>query len=178
MTSYRQRVDLTIELAVQEWRRSVKDLSGSPDILRYYHDGLGWSWQRSYTNRRDQWCGAFVSYCWGRGGLLPDVRKYHLASTDRLMFWASGAERLIRPGDVEAGDILLLGAGTDPTHIGLAVHRDLRGTVDSIEGNSYGMLGDGTNGEGVVRHSRRLTGSGYRVLWAVRPSGADLESDK
>ena len=170
-----ERADLVVELALQEHRRVVRDVDGSPDVLRYYHEGLRWGWQRSYRNRHDQWCGAFAAYCWGRGGLLPDIRLYDLASTGRLRRWAYDTPRWHRPQDTRPGDILLLGGEDGPSHIGLAVTGCVLGRISTVEGNSVGTLGDGTRGEGVVTHDRTISGP-YRVHAAIRPFEVDLEA--
>lgn len=167
-----ERAELAVELALQEHRRVVRDVDGSADVLRYYHDGLGWGWQVKYRNRADQWCGAFVAYCWGRGGLLPDIRFYDLASTGRLQRWAIGTARLHAPEDTQRGDILLMG-GDASVHIGLALGPAVNGVVNTVEGNSVGLLGDGTRGEGVVTHDRRISG-GWRIHAAIRPLAVDL----
>lgn len=168
-----ERADLVVELALQEHRRTVRDVDGSPDVLRYYHEGLLWTWQTTYRNRYDQWCGAFCAYCWGRGGLLPDVRLHDLASTRRLQRWAYSTLRWHRPQDARPGDILLLGGDDGPSHIGLAVTGCVLGVVSTIEGNSTGKLGDGMRGEGVVTHDRHVIGA-YRIHAALRPLPVDL----
>lgn len=173
--THAERVALVCELAIQEHRRTVRDVDGSPDILRYYHEGLGWAWQKSYTNRKDQWCGAFASYCWGRGGLLLDVRHHDVASVHRLQAWAYDTPRWHRPQETQPGDIILLGGDDGPHHIGLAMTACVAGLISTIEGNSTGILGDGTVGEGVVTHDRRVASRGYRVHAAIRPLDVDLE---
>lgn len=169
-----ERVQLAVELALQEHRRVVRDVDESPDVLRYYHEGLGWGWQGTYRNRRDQWCGAFAAYCMARAGLLRDIRFYDVASVGRLQAWAYGTPRWHRPEDAQAGDILLLGED-GPSHIGLAISACVNGLIQTVEGNSTGTLGDGTRGEGVVRHDRRVAGT-YRVHAAIRPLPVDFES--
>lgn len=177
MDLVQERAELAIELALQEHRRVVRDVDGSPTILGYYQDGLGWTWQTTYRNGRDKWCGAFtVGTAWGRGGLRPEIRKKSGSSTGRLILWAHETPRWHRPQDARPGDILLLG-DTEATHIGLALTGCVAGLISTVEGNSFGLLGDGTLAEGVVTHDRHVRASGYRVHAAIRPLPEDLEPD-
>lgn len=173
-----ERAQLVVELAFQEWARGVPDTDGSADVLRYFHDGLGWAWVRDYRNGRkdQQWCGAFAAYCWGRGGLLPDIRLHDCAGVTRLLTWASGTPRLLPPEQALPGDFLLIG-GADPTHIGLAVEPFARGVIPTIEGNSIGARGNHLGeGEGVVKHLRPVRGPRRFVHHVVRPLVSDLEA--
>jgi uncharacterized protein YijF (DUF1287 family) len=173
--------DLVVAAALAEWRRVVRDApSGHADILRYYHQGLGWTWQR-YPAPGAQWCGAFAAFCWRAAGLDRSVRYKRLASVYRITRWCSGEQGRLRAvllDAIQPGDILLIGDNDGPSHIGIAIAApDESGQVETIEGNSVATLGDGTRGEGVVRRLRPplevRPGSRF-IHFAIRPLPADL----
>ena len=157
-----------LDRAIAEWGKGIREPSGtvtSGPILSDYiagPEGMQWTWERAYTNRKFQWCGAFVAYCWGLS-LDADIRKYIMPSCSRIQGNASGStpdrlrgwgpSREVPTDDIRPGDIMLVGKGKG-SHITLvfAVDGD---TIHTIEGNSNGIGVNGERYEGVVRHERR-----------------------
>lgn len=198
--------------AEAEWRSVVREPAGeAPNgaarIDRYIRgsDGLGWGSADADNldepvpyahNGQFQWCGAFAAYCWAAGGLRRRIRRDHMASCYKLHTWAGGTDRIVRPEDIQPGDVVIVGRqpgaliGRDAIgrpryapvwgeHITLARDAPADGYVPTWEGNAGGELGDGTQGEGVVRDRQPLAADDpqrYRVLYAIRFSGEDLET--
>lgn len=171
---------IVVAAALAEWRSVVRDApSGYAAILRYYRDGLGWTWQK-YPAPGAQWCGAFAAECWRRAGLDKQVRYKRMAGVTRLLGWCRGEQgqrRVVEPDAIEPGDIVLIG-GLTPNHIAIAVSPpDDLGRVWCIEGNGVAELGDHTTGEGVVRRLRPTTGATStrrHIHFGIRPLEADL----
>lgn len=170
-----------VAAALTAWRSVVRDApSGHAEILRYYHEGLGWTWQR-YPAPGAAWCGAFAAWCWRHAGLDKHVRYKRVASVRRLQAWCrgdGGRARLVKLENIAPGDIVLIGGSLGPNHIEIAIGApDELGRVECIGGNSVGTLGDGSLGEGVARHLRPTVGvrPGSRFIHhAVRPLAGDI----
>jgi len=181
MQSFQFYVGRALDRAIAEWSKRIEEPKGvvtSGPILDDYIRGPEGSRARlaKYENRsktpayRHQWCGAFVSFCWGLS-LDPDIRKYIMRSCSRirgnytpatparLRGW--GPSRAVPASDIQPGDIMLVGKGKG-SHITLvfAVDGDV---IHSIEGNSTGTGPDGSRYEGVVRHDRARSEAKYVI---------------
>jgi hypothetical protein len=101
------RLVLAGELAVDRAHRTwVRDIIDPPDASSKYQEsrewidefirgdlGLGWESALPYVrdgadSETNQWCGAFVAWCWGNVGLDRRVREVFYASTSRLCHYA------------------------------------------------------------------------------------------
>lgn len=121
------------------------------------------------------YCGLFVAYCGLRVGdylegdecvdvsLRDPVASKVLPSTKRLArprHWYEDCPAFEHPGlqQLKAGDVITVGDGRDGSHIAFVREDRQQGNslVRTVEGNSTGMLGDGTNGEGVVHDARNF----------------------
>lgn len=156
-----------LDRAIDEWGQDIHEPKGKvtsgPILDRYIAgtEGLHWSWEKSYTNRKFAWCGAFVAFAWG-ASLDPDIRKYILPSCSRIQGNATGRcpdhlrewgnRRAVPASDIQPGDIMLVGKGRG-SHITL-VFAAVGDIISTIEGNSTGTGPDGSRFEGVVRHDR------------------------
>lgn len=121
--------------------------------------------------RTMKWCGHFVGAMLRRvagelDGHSVDIRagvvRYCLPSCARMASAAKWREaKLPQPENIDIwrarpGDIATVGHGKDGSHIVLiAGATSSAGSVDTLEGNAWGTLGDGTQGEGVVRNRRQ-----------------------
>lgn len=184
----------TTRRAIAEWERGVREPpAGDPaEIDKYIRGprGLAWTWEDPYVrDGQFQWCGAFVAWALG---LLPVIRTHFLASCTRLINrhstwgnWTAGSgvglaagSRMVPVGQARRGDIGIVGDGSDPEgqHIVLILSRDATG-VQTVEGNSFGLLPDGTRGQGVVRNHRPFKGrgGGYYLMHVIRPIATDFE---
>lgn len=151
--------ELALERALEQWRESIieplGEVSNGPILERYIHEGLEWTWQKSYKNRAFAWCGAFMSWAW-RESVNPTVRKKHFPSTYRLQQWAKDSPRIIEGlENARRGDIIVIGhkkAWGD--HITIFERLDEDGYW-SVEGNAFGEIPEGgERKEGVIRRWR------------------------
>lgn len=180
--------------ALAEWGRGIKDAAPWYTVIDGYirgPEGSAWSGWPRYDGRNTQWCGMWVGWALR---LKRNVRRFHVPSVTRLMkghgsegHWAAGTGRGLAPGsrfvnprDARAGDIGIFGPqGEAGRHIGLILERDGNG-VQTVEGNAWGLLPDGTRGEGVVRNWRPFEGAqkraaDYVLLAVIRPLPSDFE---
>jgi hypothetical protein len=140
------------------------------------------------------WCGIFPAYCGAivgdhiREGVCLDVRmkpgigKYILPSTMRPESAAKWKEagtarftRITDPQQLQAGDLVTIYGGRKDEpwgdHWTIATGAPQDGWYPSIEGNAYGLLGDGKSwGEGVIVRDTRTLGAKYppRTLAQIR----------
>lgn len=184
------RRTMAVAFAVSEWELGVSEPPGpnSDRIGSEYisgPDGLGWSWVDPYTeNGQFAWCGAFASYCFGKAGLLKDIRHKVLPSCYRLFKWASLEDRMVKPAQVMRGDIVVVGNDKSRewgSHITICQKTSsLINGVRTIEGNARGASPNGDRWEGVVKQYRPINPEGdeYRVLYGVRLQGPDFGLDE
>jgi hypothetical protein len=202
MTGPKTKTEIVLNAAREEHARGVTDdKAGAPRIDDYIKQGLGWKgwlWrglpQRRYRPQRFEWCGAFVAWCFSLVGLLPSVRRKHMASCYRLWRWSGKGkpnERRIAPGDLHPGDIAVVGPEPAPRdaprserkarprwgrHIVLVV-KVTSEFLHTIEGNARGQIKGGVI-EGVIRGTRPLHAvdpGTFRILYGVRPVEADYD---
>lgn len=157
---------------------------GDIEVITDYISGNGWQgWldkygDGKYTERYEdedgeertmKWCGHFVGAMLRRVGdelTGVDVRaplvRFCTPSCSRLASSRKWKEaklpepELLDIMSAEPGDIATVGSTKNGTHIVLIVARpNPAGYVDTIEGNAWGELGDGSHGEGVVRRRRQ-----------------------
>ena len=187
-----------LAVAAHEWERGVHEPFTPGDacaqIIDGYirgADGLGWgttdvrTWRPGVPYRKNldfAWCGAFAARCWSAGGLLPRLRRDHLAGTDRLWRWARGTKRLITHWeDLLPGDIMVVGHGGKPPGGHITIVRGFgKASIDTYEGNAVGEAPPGARDasgntvprwEGVVRGNRRHVPADGRqtFCFGVRP---------
>lgn len=173
----------------ERWRDAITEMIKS-DL------GLGWSWEDRYAGDGDyEWCGAFVSRCWSRGGVKLSERKTYFSSCFRLRAWASykqanevvknpkpaeGPWRMIvalneKSGDVQfpdgtgprAGDILLVGG----VNTGPGKHVTL---VEKFDERKREFLTYEGNARGVGPDGKKRQG----VVRARRPLGLPLGAEE
>lgn len=165
--------------ATKLWNLNIRDLPpvGHPDRehCRQLIDnmirsefGLGWNWERPYSGSFE-WCGAFVSFCYG--ATLPlATRRNYFSSTYRLDRWAryqqvNEHDKNVRPNvgpfrmvvDLDggstaadavfpdgslprAGDILLVG----PERSAYGKHVTMVERFDAEKGVFFTLEGNGT----------------------------------
>lgn len=180
--------------ALAEWAKGIKDAAPWYGVIDNYirgPEGSAWAGWPRYDGRNTQWCGMYVGWALR---LKLAIRKFHIPSVTRLMkghgsegHWAAGTGRGLAPGnrfvnprDARPGDIGIFGpAGEDGRHIGLILKRDGNG-VQTVEGNAWGTLPDGTRAEGVIRTWRPFVGAerepdDYALLAVIRPLPSDFE---
>jgi hypothetical protein len=187
---------VVLATAHAEWLRGVVEpgtpgmTSGASIIDGYIRgpQGLGWptcdikTWKPGVPYTRNgafQWCGAFAAFCWGAAGLSPAARYKRLPGTPRLLAWARGTDRLIRPADLRPGDIAVVGpqGDVDGEHIVIVRGVNPGDSILTYEGNAKGPIPSGAIVEGVISRSRpffHATPSVYRVLYGVRPLAEDM----
>ena len=186
---------IVLATAHAEWLRNVIEpdrtgQNGAPIIDTYIRgpQGLGWktcdikTWKPGvpYTyNGAFAWCGAYAAFCWGAAGLSPAVRYKRLPGTPRLLAWARGTDRLIRPADLRPGDIAVVGpqGSVEGEHIVIVRGVNPGESILTYEGNAKGPLPSGAIVEGVISRSRPFfhpTPTVYRVIYGVRPLAEDM----
>lgn len=151
-----------------------------------------------------EWCGFFAATCWRAAGIDPRWLAAFWAGTLRLQSWvnyrdwnehknplpAAGVQRRLvaklgreatvasLPFTPREGDIAIIGddAGRpEGRHITLVTGIDhALGHVLTVEGNGWGRPPVGADREGIVMGSRKIGGSGDRVMWIYRPAPSDL----
>jgi len=166
-----------LERALEQWREEIVEPIGAvregPILERYIQQGSGWTWIKSYQNRKTAWCGHFAAYCWA--SLLPKIRKSSTPSTYRLREWARGTPREIRGLEhARAGDIMIITTASGKRwgdHITIIdrVEEDLSG-VWTVEGNAFGETPSSERKEGVVRCFRPVE----KIKFIYRPLEVDL----
>jgi len=158
-------------------------------IVRYHTDsGAAWPVRDGYQENKDYWCGVFAAFCFASVGdyilqgqcvdlrLKPDIAKYVFPSTTRLdsaAKWAqAGVEqaRQMRVDQIRKGDVVVFSTGRtdrdEGDHVTLALGPIIGDEIDVVEGNGWGLLGDGTRGEGVVTNTRDV--ANIARVWRVR----------
>lgn len=149
------------------WKTNIRDPEESLEIDKLFLAN-GWAQHTPYQNQPGaEYCGHTVSY--GFQGEVDDVfLKKILASTTRLadkgpVKWSElGYDRdstLVQPGEIQPGDIVVVKtSGKKPwgDHIILAYTHANDVGFGAIEGNAFGVRGDGSWGKGVIRRSRFL----------------------
>jgi len=167
-----------------QWVLGVSEPPGTgvESIRRYIYEGLGWPAGRwPYEADGDfAWCGAFVAWCYRAAGLRASVRRRHLASTYRLHEWSRNGSRRLKPEDLQAGDIAIVGRKGSRwgDHVVICGGPDKSRGIRTIEGNAKGGGPGSVVHEGVVVQRRpwaenARTGKEYRVLYGVRPLAED-----
>jgi hypothetical protein len=143
-------------------------------------EGLMKSNLRKYVrNKQFPWCGAFTS--WVFHDIKPEIRKRYFPGTAGLYSWARNTPRLIKPENLQSGDIILLGpqgGDIDGDHIAM-VDQVFPDHVTTYEGNTnYRKQPGNIYYIGVAHKTRPFAHSAkspktFRVLWGIRP----LEED-
>ena len=159
-----------IERAEAEYDRVVKDPSDRINTYIQSREGLGWSWEDDYTrNGQFAWCGAFAAWC--HTAVKYDIRKKIFPSCYRMYSNWGQTSRKIESRKVQPGDIVVVYTSKrsmQGDHITLCVDSSTidQGYITTIEGNAHGELGDGTNGEGVIKRQRTINEFAhvYRLL--------------
>jgi len=190
------------ERAVTEWMLPVRR-SKDEGVERIDHyirgdDALAWGYLKGEFPKYDRdsnfmWCGAFAAYCWGF--LKKQIRKQDFASTNRLFDWSEDTDRRIEPmTDAVPGDVFIVGPKPGMIvngksvyrkgrHLGIVDSVDLEeGGINTIEGNTIGMMPDGKEHSGVGKDFRPfyredMDDDEWRVLWIIRPLTEDLQED-
>jgi len=167
-----------LERGLEQWREEIiepqGEVSDGPILERYIQGGSGWTWIKSYQNRKTAWCGHFAAYCWA--SLLPKIRRSSTPSTYRLREWARGTPREIKGlENARAGDIMVIATSTGKRwgdHITIIdkVEDDLSGAW-TVEGNAFGETPREKRAEGVVRCFRPID----KIKFIYRPLEVDLE---
>ena len=189
--------------AQEFWEYDIRDPWGNPafrdmareaafidDCIRS-DEGLGWGTCEfgrgaraniSYLEARAkyQWCGSFVSRCFGRA-ILPEIRRKRFGSTSRLDELGDAWQCKVPVDGLQPGDIVVVGAegDADGAHVTL-LERVERGPLGlpkwlhTYEGNAKGRGPSGETIRGVVRCARHASGDGidprvYRFCFGVRP---------
>jgi hypothetical protein len=166
-----------LERGLEQWREEIIEPEGEvnegPILERYIQEGAGWSWQKSYKNRKFAWCGCFAAWCWI--SVLPKLRKKSFPSTYRLREWARGTPREIKGlENARAGDIMVIATSTGKRwgdHITIIdkIEEDLSGAW-TVEGNAFGETPSENRAEGVVRCFRPIE----KIKFIYRPLEVDL----
>lgn len=151
----------------------------SPQIIDYHEDsGAAWPVADGYQEGRDFWCGVFVAYCYSQIGvflepgrcvdirLKPRIAHFAFPSTSRLdnpdKWREAGVTQAKRfePESIQPGDVVVFRTGRTGRpagdHVTIAEDFPRHGSISVIEGNGWGPLGDGSEGEGVVRDTWSL----------------------
>ncbi len=142
-----------VRVAQEELARPVLEeyVNGNPanfdkggHIKKYFVEGPRWkaeTWE-SYKAKHGSgaaWCAAFASFCWrtahrALGAELPLPLN---AQCSELWAQAHTAGRFIpREGQPAPGDIVFLGSGPTPGHVGLVERKGEDGIIHIIEGNA------------------------------------------
>lgn len=142
-----------VRIAQEELARPVLEVyvNGTPanfdqggHIKKYFVEGPRWkaeTWE-SYKVKHGNgaaWCAAFASFCWrtahrALGAELPLPLN---AQCSELWTQAHKAGRFIpRDGQPSVGDIVFLGSGPTPGHVGLVERKGEDGILHIIEGNA------------------------------------------
>lgn len=182
------------------------------EVISQIIDFNGWLPAGGYLggNSSPQWCGMSAGWCWAKAGLDPRWLRVWFASTLRLLAWARyqqwNAHLNPRPrgGDVRrcvklaprmpiafeprAGDIVIVGAGTDPrgkpqpegAHVTICHEYDAAKRVFSTVSGNGGGLGPhgGPAREGVSARDFAIDTGTYKAMWIVRPAFGDLLAER
>jgi hypothetical protein len=104
----------------------------------------------AHAARGDQWCVSFVYWCYAQvaGNKNP---MHRTASATSLFNWALGKDKVVdtpQPGDIFIGKSL--------HHAGIVINpRNAKGTMDTVEGNTYIGEGKTRQNDGVyIRHNK------------------------
>lgn len=143
-----------VKFAQTELARPVKEefINGAPanfdregHIKKYFIEGPRWkaeTWD-SYTEKHGgigpAWCAAFVSFCWrsAHRGLGVELPFKLNAQCSVLWNEAHSTQRFIPKSSTPSpGDIVFLGSGESPGHVGIVEKVDSEGIIYIIEGNA------------------------------------------
>lgn len=143
-----------VRVAQEELARPVKEeyTNGGPSnfdkgghIKKYFVEGPRWkaetweSYKEKHGGNGPAWCAAFVSFCWrtAHRALGVELPLSLNAQCSELFARAEKAGRFIpRDGQPSPGDIVFLGSGPSPGHVGLVEKKDADGIIHIIEGNA------------------------------------------
>lgn len=192
-----------LAIAEAEWRRRVIEppaggAAGTARIVGYISE-VGWGAQvnvkepgKPYRNGGFAWCGCFWGWCYLQTGFWPELHSPALlkrygkrnllvvSSTSRLVEWAHGTPRLLKPKDAQPGDGVIVGprgGNWCGEHVTMAAEIRPNGIV-TWEGNATGEGPDGQRYEGVVKGFRPFTSTNpdtYCVMHVIRPMAADFK---
>ena len=160
-----------VKRAHAEWGLNVHEPDARIDTYIRSSAGLNWTWEEPYRkNGQFSWCGAFAAFCYTRARL--QIKKKIFPSCYRLHTNWAKTSRYIHPDNLQVGDIVVVYTSkraVQGDHITLCT--DISewaeyGLMTTIEGNAHGMLGDETQGEGVITRKRSLSEVAhiYRLL--------------
>lgn len=156
-----------VAAALVEWAQVVKEPPGpGVDRIRVYLQAAGFGHWADYAADGDaEWCGAFAGYCLQRAGVNPELLRQKtppeaggIGSTYRIdaLCRLDERRRVKAFADLLPGDVVCVGRKGRcrwGEHIVLVERLD-GANIKTIEGNASGRLGDGSQGEGVVRRAR------------------------
>jgi len=163
-----------ITRGLNEWSDVVKDPSKRITTYIKTQQGIGWGWEKEYKkNGQFAWCGAFAAFCWQSVKL--NIRQKVFPSCYRLHTnWGQSSRRLdadqMLPGDI----VVVYSSARKSYGDHITICRevpDSDGNFQTVEGNAFGTLGDGTYGEGVIQRSRALS----EVAHVYRLLGEDFD---
>lgn len=146
--------------------RYTEDLRrGNPGLLEYCGIFWGAMGLRIQSVVGDSKIAEYYAQLYGlRYYLNPQIAEYVLPSTYRIGHsghWGKipPAER-VTVHEMDRGDIITVVTGRNKPYgdhfAGVVEVDSMAQTVQTIEANTWGLLGDGTEGRGVVRRSRRF----------------------
>lgn len=143
-----------VKFAQTELARPVKEelVNGTPanfdregHIKKYFIEGPRWkadTWD-SYTAKHGgigpAWCAAFVSFCWRSAHRALGVELPFKLNAQCSVLWqeAHDTQRFIPKSSTPSpGDIVFLGSGESPGHVGIVEKVDSDGIIYIIEGNA------------------------------------------
>ena len=161
-----------LKIANDEWNLNVVDPTSGERITMYIKSskGLKWSWEQDYIkNGQFAWCGAFASRCYTE--VKQPIRTKIFPSCYRMYKAWSNTSRRIDPMKIQPGDIVVVYSSKRALwgdHITICEDNSTinQGYISTVEGNAKGKLGDGSNGEGVIKRQRSLDSIAhvYRLL--------------
>lgn len=164
------KIHQAIVRAWAEFEEVVVDPSQRINLYIKSSQGIGWSWEEDYVkNGQFAWCGAFAAWC--HTAVKYDIRKKIFPSCYRIYSNWGQTSRKIASQKVQPGDIVVVFTSKrsmQGDHITLCVDSSTieEGYITTIEGNAHGELGDGSNGEGVIKRQRTINEFAhvYRLL--------------
>lgn len=187
-----------VAIALAEHARVVQEPpAGNPARIREYINAIGGPGDAYDSDGDWAWCGAFAAFCLIQAGARADLLAQKspaemggLGSHYRMWYLArAGGRRFIeRAADLRPGDVFVVGRrkpgmrpwGGKDAHIVIAASTAFRnGTVPTVEGNAWGQLGHGKDGEGVIRRSRPTvaTADVRGFLFGLRLAPGDFTSE-
>ena len=170
-----------LDRANQEWDYNIHEPAPGHEDARidaYIRSSLGLNWSSADVNRLDKptpytrdsfsWCGAFAAWCYGE--ITPvALRKKVFPSTYRMYSHWANSSRNRGKEDIQPGDIITVWTSSNydirrKYHYGqhIVICEFIDGDlIHTIEGNAKGELGDGTQGEGVIKRTRKIEDVAY-----------------